>query len=343
MSPAEDTLRLSIIIRSYNRITALCELLSLVLTQQLEASYEVVIVEQSTRATETERARLAVLAEDPRVRVLRCPPLGGPRARNVGARAARGAVLLFMDDDDLPAGDDWLAAHLRHFDDPRCLGVTGRYRGEEGGQPPRWSPAWASRLVLSYVPLLKYQQCYNYVDVAHPVRVATVHGGNVSLRRSALERFGLWDECTPIEDELSFNYRLGARKEADEYLLYDPRALMIRRIGVAGGMDKRFLPIWTHGERLFVFLHQIIGHYFPVRFVLLYPAYVVLLYAVCCGALWQQRGGMRAIAGMLAMLLALPLLWSLWALRLLQRRARGEVPGHEPRLDDPLGPAPTNS
>jgi hypothetical protein len=50
-----------------------------------------------------------------------------------------------------------------------------------------------------------------------------------------------------------------------------------------------------------------------------------------------------AIAGMLAMLLALPLLWGLWALRLLQRRARGEVPGHEPRLGDPLGAAPMNS
>jgi glycosyltransferase involved in cell wall biosynthesis len=333
-SPAVDTPRLSVVIRSYNRIDALCELLTEVLGQCCEASFEVVVVEQSTRATEEQRGRLSVLAEDPRVRVLRCPPLGGPRARNVGARAARGDVLLFMDDDDLPAGDGWVAAHLRHFDDPCCLGVTGRYRGEHGGVAPRWSPERASRLVLSYVPLLRYQQCYNYVDVARPVRVATVHGGNVSLRRSALARFGLWDEGTPIEDELSFNYRLSARKRPDEYLLYDPEALMIRRVGVAGGMDKRFLPIWTHGERLFVFLHNILGHYFPVRFVLLYPAYVVLLYAVCCGVL-LQRGAVRGVVGMLGLLLGLPLLWPYWGVRLLSRRLRGQVPGHEPRLHEP--------
>lgn len=329
--------RLSVVIRSYNRLGALAELLSAVLEQRCPVSFEVVVVEQSTRATAEERARLAVLAEDPRVRVLQYPPLGGPRARNVGARAARGELLLFMDDDDLPAGDDWIAAHLRHFDDPRCLGVTGRYRPEQGGPTPRWSPARASRLVLSYVPLLKYQQCYSYVDVAQPVRVATVHGGNVSLRRAALERFGLWDECTPIEDELSFNYRLGARKRPDEYLLYDPQALMIRRFGIAGGMDKRFLPIWTHGGRLFEFLHNILGHYFPVRFVLLYPAYVVLLFAICCGVLWQRYGGrpLPTLARMLALLLALPILWIYWAARLLGRRLRGEVPGHEPRLHEP--------
>ena len=283
--------RLSVVIRFYNRIAALNELLRSVLAQRCEQPFEVIVVEQSTAIAEADRAALAVLAADPRVRVLRQPPLGGPRARNVGCRAARGQILVFMDDDDLPLGEGWLAAHLRHFADPLCLGVTGRYVTPEGGSPPRWSVRRAERLVLSYVPILMYQQCYHYVKVERPVRVATVQGGNVSLRRSALERFGLWDECTRIEDELSFNYRLRARKRADEYLLYDPDALMLRRFDVPGGMNKRYMPVTALGERLFEFLHNIIGHYFKARFILLYPAYIVLLYGVCCGWIWGEIHG----------------------------------------------------
>ncbi len=335
--------RLTVVIRSYNRIPALCELLRSVLGQRCDRPFEVVVVEQSGEVGEAERAQLAALAGDPRVRVLRYPPLGGPRARNAGCRAARGEILLFMDDDDLPLGDGWIAAHLRHFDDPRCLGVTGRYVTPEGGPAPRWSARRAQRLVLSYVPVLMYQQCYTYVEVDRPVRVATVHGGNVSLRRSALERFGLWDESTRIEDELSFNYRLRARKRPDEYLLYDPDALILRRFDVPGGMNKRYMPVTALGERLFEFLHNIIGHYFTARFVLLYPAYVVLLYGVCCGWIWGEihggGGPLRRVANMLGLLLILPLLWVVWAIRLLRARARHQGRRHEPRLGDPQ-PAP---
>ena len=330
--------RLTVVIRSYNRIAALCELLASVLAQRCDAPFEVVVVEQSTTVGAEELARLAEFERDARVRVLRFPPLGGPRARNVGCRAARGSIVLFMDDDDLPIGDGWIAAHLRHFDDPLCLGVTGRYVTREGDRGPRWSPARASALVLSYVPVLMYQQCYNYVEVDRPVRVASVHGGNVSLRRSALERFGLWDECTRVEDELSFNYRLRARKRPDEFLLYDPEALMLRRVDVPGGMNKRYIPVSAVGERIFEFLHNIIGHYFPVRFVLLYPAYVVLLFGVCCGWIWGEihgTGGVaRRLGRMLVLLLMLPALWVQWSIRLLRKRA-GAPPRYEPTLADP--------
>ena len=330
--------RITVVIRSYNRLPALCELLEVILSQRCDQPFEVVVVEQSTITTPESLARLADFERDPRVRVLRHPPLGGPRARNVGCRAARGQIIAFMDDDDLPLGTQWLASHLRHFDDPLCLGVTGRFVRAEDEQPPRWSPARASALVLSYVPVLMYQQCYNYVDVERPVKVASVHGGNVSLRRSALERFGLWDECTRVEDELSFNYRLRARKRADEYLLYDPEALMLRRVDVPGGMNKRFMPVAAVGERLFEFLHNIIGHYFKARFILLYPAYALLLYGVCCGWVWSEIHGtggvLRRLAVMLGLLLLLPLLWLRWSYRLLRKRLRGGANVHEPRLDD---------
>ena len=59
-------------------------------------------------------------------------------------------------------------------------------------------------------------------------------GGNAAIPRTTLERFGLWDECTPIEDEPSLAYRINAGKRDDEYLLFDPDVKMIRRLDVPG-------------------------------------------------------------------------------------------------------------
>ena len=93
----------SVIVRSFNRLPSLCELVAALLAQETDgATFEIVIVEQSTAPPEEAVARLDELARDPRVRILRHSPLGGPRARNVGVRASRGSILLFMDDDYLP-------------------------------------------------------------------------------------------------------------------------------------------------------------------------------------------------------------------------------------------------
>src|ERR1041384_5594624 len=117
--------RVSVIVRSYNRLPALAELLEALLAQDHD-SFEVVVVEQTQAGAGEDVARLDALARDRRFRLLRYPPLGGPRARNAGVRRARGDLLVFIDDDDLPASTDWLRRHEANFEDPRCLGATGQ-------------------------------------------------------------------------------------------------------------------------------------------------------------------------------------------------------------------------
>src|SRR5262245_33765831 len=99
---ASSSPRVSVVVRSYNRLAALAELLDALLAQDHD-SFEVVVVEQSTVRPAEPAERIAALARDERVTMLRHPPLGGPAARNVGVRAARGELLVFIDDDDLPA------------------------------------------------------------------------------------------------------------------------------------------------------------------------------------------------------------------------------------------------
>ena len=55
------------------------------------------------------------------------PTAGLTRARNLGARAARGEIVAYIDDDAV-AEPGWLAALVREFDDPEVAAVAGRTR-----------------------------------------------------------------------------------------------------------------------------------------------------------------------------------------------------------------------
>jgi glycosyltransferase involved in cell wall biosynthesis len=78
----------SIVVRSYNRVPALVELLERLLAQR-HGAFEVVVVEQSTDVAPEDAARLDGLARDPRLRILKHAPLGGARAQRRRGRGAR--------------------------------------------------------------------------------------------------------------------------------------------------------------------------------------------------------------------------------------------------------------
>src|ERR1700710_1482259 len=91
--------RVSVVVRSYNRLPMLAELLTALLAQDHD-SFEVVVIEPSTYHPAADVARGDTIARDPRVRLIRSAPLGGPGARNAGVRAAHGDLFVFIDDDD---------------------------------------------------------------------------------------------------------------------------------------------------------------------------------------------------------------------------------------------------
>jgi len=324
--------RVSVVVRSFNRLGALAELLTALLAQDHD-SFEIVVIEQSTERPAPELARIDALARDPRVRILRHEPLGGPGARNAGVRAGRGDLFVFIDDDDLPVGTSWLRQHEANFDDPRCLGVTGQFVCEDGAAPPYVNPERARRQVLSF-NVLKWQRVYTRVDQGK--RVESLMGGNAAIPRTTLERFGLWDECTPIEDEPSLAYRINREKRADEYLRFEPSVKMIRRLDVPGGMAKRTMSGPSYAKRVFTFLHNVLGHYFPLRFVLLYPAYIYLVaYHVIqwiCSDSKKHTTLARRIWATAGICLSLLPLWGVWLVAWWYRRLRDGEVAHRPEL-----------
>jgi glycosyltransferase involved in cell wall biosynthesis len=300
----------SVVVRSFNRINALLELLTAVLVQEYDR-FEVVVVEQSTDVSTEEAERLAHLQRDSRVRLLRFPPLGGPRARNVGTEAAKGEIVLYIDDDDVPLGTNWISAHVANYADPHCLGVTGRHIRAHGEQNAYgWFEPLAYARCQSFSWLLKLPFTYVRIE-RRKTDVHYVHGTNGSIRRSAFERFGPWDEDTKIEDEASFGYRAQRAKLPSEYFVFDPAPMVLRRMHLAGGLEKRLLSCGDYFERFLDFIHAVVRRYHPWRVAFLYPLYVLAAYSFTLSWLWDdslhyQSHGRRSWA---AVRLAIALPW----------------------------------
>src|SRR3569623_1189010 len=192
----------------------------------------------------------------------------------------------------------------------------------------------ARRDVLSFI-VLKWQRVYARTD--QKKRVQSLMGGNAAIPRKTLERFGLWDECTPIEDEPSLADRINAGKRDDEFLMFDPEVKMIRRLDVPGGMAKRTLSGPAYAQRVFTFLHNIIGHYFPLRFVLLYPAYIYFVAYHCiqwiCSDSKKHQTLLSRIWATAGIIVSLLPLWFFWLGQWLYLRLRVGEPAQRPLRD----------
>jgi lipopolysaccharide/colanic/teichoic acid biosynthesis glycosyltransferase/GT2 family glycosyltransferase len=121
MTP-ESIPSISVIIPAKDAAGTIEACLRAALSQQgLAGPYEVIVVDDGSK-DET-----AALAERLGALVLREQGRGPAAARNLGALAARGSILVFTDADCQPA-PDWLAQLTAPFKDPQVVGAKGAYR-----------------------------------------------------------------------------------------------------------------------------------------------------------------------------------------------------------------------
>jgi glycosyltransferase involved in cell wall biosynthesis len=100
-----ETPALSVVVPTRDRTDALAACLR-ALAAQTVPSFEIVVVDDASRDA---GAVAAIVARDPRARVVRGAGRGPAAARNAGAQAARADRICFTDDDCRPA-PGWLAA-----------------------------------------------------------------------------------------------------------------------------------------------------------------------------------------------------------------------------------------
>lgn len=301
----ESTPFVSIAVRAFQRIPQLLELLQALLEQQYP-NFEIVVVEQSGQQREPFREQIAALCRDPRLRWLEYPPLGAGRARIEAARLCRGEILVFMDDDDLPCGTRWLATLIQNFRDPHCMGVSGRQ--QIAGQPDsdRHDTERNRRLCLRHsflrMPRARVQHHSRLEGVTH------VSGGNAAIRASAIQRSGGWD---PEEDhdEDSFSFRFARVRQPGDFFVYDPEAVMLRRLDVPGGLGRRAQSVAERVRAELQYSHRVVRKYFPWRFFLFYPCYLWLAATRALQHVHQSQPQRRWLALLVELLLSAPVVY----------------------------------
>lgn len=269
--------RVSVVVRSMNRLAALADLLDRLLAQEHD-SYEVVVVEQTVDPDPAARQRAEAQWADQHVRVLHREPLGGPGARNEGVRAARGDLVVLVDDDDLPVGTDWLRKHEQPYHrDIHLVGFTGRHVFEAGEDCPylRVARPLIRCLCMSYSPLKTPFTFARFDETVAPV--GWLHGTNSSIRREVALEAGLWDTHVDTQDEHSLAFKLDEILDDEQYLAFRAEPPLIRRKKVEGGMAKRTVPVEERVRSNVEYVTKHLQRYHED----LYPRYRVL-YALWC-------------------------------------------------------------
>lgn len=219
----------SVVVPTYRREALLRQTLADLL-ELAEPSAEIVVVDQ-TPTHEPETAAFLERAGDRLIRLRQATP-SVVAAVNAGVRAARGDVIVLVDDDIRVEAPDFLAAHARNYDDPTVGAVAGRVldaaRPTTGPRDPRSAdPVWG----------------FFHSGWTHGERceVTTAPGANMSVRRALFLAVGGADErfagnAFRWENDLCLRLRrAGAR------VVYDPTPTVLHFYASPGGAENRHL------------------------------------------------------------------------------------------------------
>jgi serine acetyltransferase/GT2 family glycosyltransferase len=203
MNRASQPPRVSVVVATYQRPAEIKRLLAQLDAQSLPpSSYEVVVVDDGSSADVP--ALLQPDVHSYSLTVLRQPNAGSAAARQRGAAAATGDLLLFVDD-DMHVGPEFLAAHASAHPGSERLVVLGRRRaGVDSAALPlveRYRVRMGDRLSAELAGGLVLTGEYLYT-------------GNVSMPRALFEEAGGFDSGLRQLDDAELGIRLekaGAR------------------------------------------------------------------------------------------------------------------------------------
>jgi glycosyltransferase involved in cell wall biosynthesis len=193
-----DQLSISVVIPVYNGAATLSAGLR-ALQEQTRPPDEIIVVDDGSTDGSTDIARGFG------IRVISQPNAGSAAARNRGAQAARGDILLFTDADCAPA-PDWVERMAAVFSDSAVAGARGVYRTRQ------------RELVARFVQV-EYEDRYDLVRP--PGTIDFVDTYSAGYRRDVFLAAGGFNVSYLISSDLEFSFRLA---EADYRLVFVPDA-----------------------------------------------------------------------------------------------------------------------
>jgi GT2 family glycosyltransferase len=206
-------LRASVVIPTYRRRASVLRTLASLSRQTLPASdYEVVVVVDGS--DDGTREAVGAYAAPYALRAIWQENRGRAAACNAGIAAARGELVVVLDD-DMTATPDLLAAHLRAHEgrEPRAV---------IGAAPVPIAPAMSTP--ARYVAAKFNGHLDRLAAAGGPVSLRDFYGGNLSVRRDVLERLHGFDERFRVygNEDLELSIRLS---EAGVRVVYDAAAV----------------------------------------------------------------------------------------------------------------------
>lgn len=224
---------ISVVVCTHNRAEQLKACLESLVSQSLDRhKYEIVVVDDASNDCTS-----SVLAQFPARTARNQINLGYAASRNVGVRVARSPIVAFTDDDCVP-DRDWLNELLLAFNDPDVLGVGGSVvplrtdhvllRYYELNNPLAHNAqqeAATGNLLARFLAYLRTSFRLNSVAEGED-RLIILTGANMSLRRTALELVGGFDERFNLgAEDTDLSLRLH-EAQPGATLRYAPRAIV---------------------------------------------------------------------------------------------------------------------
>lgn len=183
-----ENLHCSIIVNTYNRESYLRRLLPSL--ERLEGPrFEIVVV----NGPSTDGTAMFLAEYGERIKIINCPERNLSQSRNLGIAAAAGDIVVFIDDDALPANEFWLSNFVCVFeaDTEGQIGVVG---GPVLHRDTDWYEFDGG--ATSEYGFQRFQSTQNINELAPDATswVERIPGGNCAFRRSVLIEIGGFDE-----------------------------------------------------------------------------------------------------------------------------------------------------
>jgi glycosyltransferase involved in cell wall biosynthesis len=205
-------MKFSVIVPAYQAATVLPICLGALQRQTIDrAQYEIIVVDDGS-ADGTAGAAEQALRGFPAAQVIRTGHGGPANARNLGARAAQGDVLLFSDADCEPV-PDWIENFARALAEPSISGAKGTY-------------ATRQRSLVARFVQQEYEERYDYTR--RQTTIDFVDTYSAAYRRTVFldnDGFDVSFPTASVEDQ-EFSFRL---VERGHRLVFVPEAKVYHR------------------------------------------------------------------------------------------------------------------
>jgi glycosyltransferase involved in cell wall biosynthesis len=199
MSHVDDMI--SIIIPVYNKEKTIRKCLDSLLNQSYSKEYEIIVVDDGSNDRTKE-----IVEKFERVKLLKQEHKGPASARNLGAKQAKGEIILFTDADCI-ADKHWAKEMVKPFENPEIVGVQGRYETKQKELIARFSQ-------LEIEDRYERMKTFETIDF--------IGSYSAGYRKGVFLKSGGFDESFPIasgeDPELSF------RLSKEYKMVFNPNA-----------------------------------------------------------------------------------------------------------------------